>query len=131
MKRSAQRGMCAGMITLQAIVLFLTGVALIGTTSIGAGRSLAIGGGLAVACFVAAGTMRRPFGFWLGHVIQVVSVALGFVVTTMFFLGVVFGALWFGSYFLGAKIDRERAEREVLEEQWRAEHGEPEAASGD
>ncbi|MGZ6804448.1 MAG: DUF4233 domain-containing protein, partial [Nocardioidaceae bacterium] len=59
------------------------------------------------------------------------SVALGFVVTTMFFLGVVFGALWFGSYFLGAKIDRERAEREVLEQQWRAEHGEPEAAAGD
>ncbi|MGZ4494740.1 MAG: DUF4233 domain-containing protein [Nocardioides sp.] len=131
MKRSAQRGLCAGMITLQAIVLFLTGVALIGTTSISPGKAIAIGGGLAAACFVAAGTMRRPIGFWLGHLIQVVSVALGFVVTTMFFLGVVFGALWFGSYFLGAKIDRERAEREVLEQQWRAEHGEPEAAAGD
>ena len=131
MKRSAQRAMCAGMLTLQAIVLFLTGVVLIGLSDLGAGWSLAIGGGLAVACFVAAGLMRRPVGFWLGHTIQVVTLALGFVVPAMFFLGVLFAALWFGSYALGARIDRERAEREVLEEQWRAEHGEPEAAPGD
>ncbi len=41
----------------------------------------------------------------------------------MFFLGVVFAALWAGAYFLGAKIDREKAEREVLEREWQAEHG--------
>ena len=52
-----------------------------------------------------------------------VSIALGFVVTAMFFLGVVFAGLWAASYFMGATIDRERAERAVLEEQWRAEHG--------
>jgi hypothetical protein len=116
------------MLTLQAIVLFLTGVVLIGLSDLGAGLSLTIGGGLAVACFVAAGLMRRPVGFWLGHLIQVVTLALGFVVPAMFFLGVCFGALWFGSYALGARIDRERAEREVLEEQWRAEHGQAPAA---
>jgi len=122
-KRSAQRAMCAGMITLQAVVLFLTGVVLIGLSDLGAGLSLGIGTGLAAACVVAAGTMRRPLGFWLGHLIQVGTLALGFVVTSMFFLGVLFAALWFGSYVLGGRIDRERAEREVLEEQWRAEHG--------
>jgi hypothetical protein len=111
------------MVTLQAIVLFLSGATLIGTTSLGGGAALGIGGGLALACFVAAGTMRHRFGFWLGHLIQVVSILLGFVVTTMFFLGIVFAALWVGAYVLGAKIDRERAEREVLEEEWRREHG--------
>lgn len=122
MNRSAQRSMCAGILVLQAVVLFLTGVVLIGTSSLGAGTALAIGGGLAVACFVAAGLLRRRVGFWLGWAIQVVSVGLGFVVPMMFFLGVVFGALWAGSYVLGARIDRERAQREVLEERWRAEH---------
>jgi len=115
--------MCAGMLTLQAVVLFLTGVVLIGLTSLGAPASLGMGVGLALACFLAAGLLRRRVGYWLGWAIQGVSIGLGFVVPMMFFLGIVFGALWAGSYFLGAKIDRERTEREVLEEQWRAEHG--------
>ncbi len=115
--------MCAGMLMLQAVVLFLTGVVLIGLTSLDARAALGLGGGLAAACFAAAGLLRRPFGYWLGWAVQVVSIGLGFVVPMMFFLGVIFGSLWAGSYFLGAKIDRERAEREVLEEQWRAEHG--------
>jgi hypothetical protein len=115
--------MCAGMLTLQAVVLFLTGVVLIGLTSLGPPASLSLGVGLAVACLLAAGLLRRRVGYWLGWAIQVVSIGLGFVVPMMFFLGIVFGALWAGSYFLGAKIDQERAEREVLEEQWRAEHG--------
>ncbi len=123
MTRSAQRSMCAGMLTLQAIVLFLTGVVLIGLTSVGAGAALGMGAGLAVACFVAAGLLRRRVGYALGWAVQVVSVGLGFVVPMMFLLGIVFGSLWAGAYVLGAKIDRERAEREVLEEQWRAEHG--------
>jgi uncharacterized membrane protein YciS (DUF1049 family) len=47
--------------------------------------------------------------------VQVLSIALGVVVTMMFFLGVVFAALWVGSYVLGARIDRERAERAVVQ----------------
>jgi hypothetical protein len=121
--RSIRRSMCAGMLVLQAIVLFLTGVVTIGMTDIGAGASLGLGLGLALLCVVAAGMLGRPGGYALGWAVQVVSIALGFVITAMFFLGVVFGALWATAYLLGVKIDRERAERQVLEEQWRAEHG--------
>jgi hypothetical protein len=117
------RTLCATMLVLQAVVLFLTGTVLIGLTDLGAGAALGIGGGLAVLCVVAAGLLGRPGGYALGWLVQVVSIGLGFVVTTMFFLGVVFGALWATSYFLGHKIDRERADRAVLEEEWRAEHG--------
>jgi hypothetical protein len=111
------------MLTLQAVVLFLTGVVLIGLTSLGAPAALGMGVGLALVCLLAAGLLRRRVGYWLGWAIQVVSIGLGFVVPMMFFLGIVFGALWAAAYFLGAKIDRERAERDVLEEQWRAENG--------
>jgi hypothetical protein len=121
--RSVRRSMCAGMLVLQAVVLFLTGVVTIGMTDIGAAASLGMGLGLAVLCVLAAGMLGRPFGYALGWLVQVVSIALGFVVPAMFFLGVVFAGLWAASYFLGIKIDRERAERQVLEEQWRAEHG--------
>ncbi|NUR06333.1 MAG: DUF4233 domain-containing protein [Nocardioidaceae bacterium] len=115
--------MCAAMLSLQAVVLFLTGVVSIGTTDLGAGAALGLGLGLTVLCVLAAGLLGRPGGYALGWAVQVVSVVLGFVVTAMFFLGALFAALWAAAYFLGAKVDRERAEREVLEEQWRAEHG--------
>jgi hypothetical protein len=115
--------MCAGMLGLQAVVLFLTGVVSIGTTDIGAGTSLALGLGLAVLCVVAAGMLGRPGGYALGWLVQLVSIALGLVITAMFFLGVVFAILWGTSYFLGIRIDRERGERQVLEEQSRAQHG--------
>ena len=123
MTRSIRRSMCAGMLVLQAVVLFLTGVVTIGMTDLGAGASLGIGLGLAVLCVVAAGMLGRPGGYALGWAVQVVSIGLGFVVPAMFFLGAVFAGLWATSYFMGITIDRERAERAVLEEQWRAEQG--------
>jgi Protein of unknown function (DUF4233) len=121
--RSIRRSMCAGMLTLQAVVLFLAGLVMTGTTELGFAASLGIGLGLAALCLLAAGMLGRPGGYALGWVVQVTSVALGFVVAIMFFLGAVFLGLWAASYFLGARIDRERAERAVQEEQWRAEQG--------
>lgn len=123
MNRSARRSLCAAMLSLQAVVLFLFGVVSIGMTDIGAGTSLALGLGLAVLCVLAAGMLGRPVGYLLGWLVQVVSIALGFVVTAMFFLGAVFAALWAASYVLGGRIDRERVERQGLEERWQAEHG--------
>ena len=123
MNRSIRRAMCAGMLVLQAVVLFLTGVVTIGMTDLGAVASLSLGLGLAVLCVVAAGMLGRPGGYALGWLVQVVSIGLGLLVPAMFFLGLVFAGLWAASYFLGIRIDRERAERDVLEKQWRAEHG--------
>lgn len=110
MNRSIQRAMCAGMLTLQAVVLFLAGLVMTGVTDVGFGTALALGLSLAALCLLAAGMLRRPWGYWLGWAVQAVSVALGFVVPIMFFLGAVFGGLWAGAYFLGARIDREKAE---------------------
>ena len=127
MNRSIRRAMCAGMLVLQAVVLFLTGIVTIGMTDIGALASVGLGLGLALLCVLAAGMLGRPGGYALGWIVQVVSIGLGFVITAMFFLGAVFAALWATSYFLGVKIDRERGERQVLEQQWAAEHGSPPA----
>ena len=124
---SAQRSMGAAMLTLEAIVVFLAGLVLIGAEDVGVGTAVLIGLGFAAACVLAAGMLRRRSGLYLGWAIQVAAIAFGFVVPVMFALGAVFGALWAGAYFLGAKIDRERAEREVLEQQWAAEHGDPAA----
>jgi CHASE3 domain sensor protein len=120
-RRSTQRSMCAAILVLEAIVLFLTGVVTIGTTDLGAGRSVLLGVGLAVLCVVAAGMLGRRGGYPLGWLVQVVSVALGLVVGVMFFIGALFAVLWATAYVLGERIDREKAEREVVEAQWRAQ----------
>jgi hypothetical protein len=108
-----QRAMCSGMLGLQSVVLLLTTPVLLVLTEVSTVLSLAIGLGLTVACLVAAGAMRRRLGPVLGWGVQVASIALGFVIPAMFALGVVFLALFGGSWFLGATIDRERAQREA------------------
>jgi hypothetical protein len=115
--------MCAAILALEAVALFLTGVVSIGTTDLGAGASLGLGLGLAVLCVLAAGLLGRPGGYVVGWGVQVVAVALGFVVTAMFFLGAVFAGLWAAAYFVGLKIERERAEREQQQAAWEARGG--------
>jgi hypothetical protein len=112
------------MLTLQAVVLGLTTPVMISVASVPVATALWVGLGLMVACIVVAGMLRRPWAYYLGWAIQVASLSLGFVTSVMFVLGAVFLALWAGAFFVGAKIDRERAEREVLEREWAAEHGE-------
>jgi hypothetical protein len=120
--RSTQRSLCAAMLSLQTIVLGLTTPVLVSVEAVDTGVALAIGLGLAAACVVAAGLLRSPVGYGLGWAVQAASLALGVVIPMMVILGVVFTSLWAGAYFLGRKIDREKAERAVLEEQWAAEH---------
>ncbi|HEX5771332.1 MAG TPA: DUF4233 domain-containing protein [Nocardioidaceae bacterium] len=122
--RSAQRSLAATMLSLQAVVLGLTTPVMISVASVPVATALWVGLGLMVACIVVAGMLRRPWAYYLGWAIQVASLALGFVTSVMFVLGAIFLALWAGAFFVGAKIDRERAEREVLEREWAAEHGE-------
>lgn len=109
--RSVQLSLCAGMLILQAVVLFLTTPVLLSLTDVPTWLGVAIGIGLTVLCVVAAGMVRRPGGMQLGWAIQAITFLMGFVITAMFALGLVFGSLWAGSYYLGARIDRERAER--------------------
>jgi Protein of unknown function (DUF4233) len=54
-------------------------------------------------------TVTRPGGVLLGWVLQVALIAAGFVVPTMFILGVAFAALWWASVHFGRKIDVAKA----------------------
>lgn len=67
------------------------------------------GGGLALACLVGAGLVRRPGGMVVGWVLQLLVVATGFWVPAMFVMGAVFVAMWMWFAVIGARIDRDRA----------------------
>ncbi|MFD4571200.1 DUF4233 domain-containing protein [Streptomyces sp. NPDC058417] len=53
--------------------------------------------------------VTRPGGVALGWALQVALVAAGFVVPTMFVLGILFGALWWASVHYGRVIDEAKA----------------------
>ncbi|HEX5090589.1 MAG TPA: DUF4233 domain-containing protein [Nocardioides sp.] len=108
-ERSPRRGMCAGVLSLEAVTLGLTTPVLITIADVDPPVALAVGLGLAVLCLLTAGLLRREWAYVLGWAIQVAAVALGFVVGIMFFLGAVFAALWATAYLLGRRIERERA----------------------
>jgi hypothetical protein len=108
-ERSPRRGMCAGVLSLEAITLGLTTPVLITIADVDVGVALVVGLGLAVSCLLVAGMLRSEWAYALGWLIQVAAVALGFWIGLMFFLGGIFAALWATAYLLGRKIERERA----------------------
>ncbi|MCW2760093.1 MAG: hypothetical protein JWR85_294 [Marmoricola sp.] len=107
-----QRRLCAAILSLEAIALGLSTPVLISVAGVSTATGLWIGLGLAVACVLVAGLLRFEWAYWLGWTIQVAAIALGFEVNTMFVLGAIFLALWASAWFLGRKIEAERAEWE-------------------
>lgn len=108
-----QRRLCSAILVLEAIVLGLSTLVLVPLTSVSTGTGIGIGLGLFAACLLVAGLLRFRWAYLLGWLIQVAALGLGWVIPAMLALGVVFLALWAAAYFLGEKIERERAEWEV------------------
>jgi len=109
-ERSPKRGMCAAILSLEAIVLGLTTPVMINLADVPWRTACLVGLGLCVACLLLAGLLRAEAAYVAGWAIQVAAIALGFVVTMMFVLGAIFALLWGTAYFLGRTIERERAE---------------------
>ena len=109
--RSPKRGMCAAILSLEAIVLGLTTPVMIASPDLPVAHGLRgrarperrlpaarRAAALRVGVRRRAGCSRSPRS------------GSGFVVPMMFFLGAIFALLWGTAYFLGRKIERERAE---------------------
>lgn len=105
----ATRGMCSAVLSFEAVMMLLSILVLNGFSSLSVFAAAGIGGGLAAASLVALGGLGRGWGYVLGHVLQVAMLALGFLAVPVFFVGLLFAALWIAAYVIGLKIDRERA----------------------
>jgi hypothetical protein len=108
-QRSPRRGMCAAVLSLEAITLGLTTPVMISVADVSVTTALVVGLGLMLACLLVAGLLRAEWAYWLGWVIQAAALGLGFVIPLMFVLGAIFALLWGTAYFLGRKIEQERA----------------------
>jgi len=103
--------MCAAILSLEGITLGLTTPVMISIAGVDTSTALWVGLGLAVASLLLAGMLRGEWAYALGWVLQGAAIGLGFVIPLMFGLGAVFALLWGTAYFLGRKIERERATR--------------------
>ncbi len=111
------RGASATLLGLEAIVALLAALTAVTTTDVAPGLAWAAGGGLAVLCVLAAGLLRKPAGQVLGSVVQVLAIASGFLVPTMFFLGALFAGLWVLALVLGRRIEAVQAQRAAVQVQ--------------
>jgi Protein of unknown function (DUF4233) len=109
-ERSPKRGMCAAILSLEAVVLGLTTPVMINLAHVPWRTAFWVGLGLCVACLVLAGLLRWAAAYAAGWLVQVAAIGLGFVVPMMFVLGAIFALLWGTAYVLGRTIERERAE---------------------
>jgi hypothetical protein len=101
--------MCAAILSLEAVVLGLTTPVMINLEDVPWRTAVWVGLGLCVACLILAGLLRSEVAYAVGWLIQIAAIGLGFVVPIMFVLGAIFALLWGAAYFLGRKIERERA----------------------
>ncbi len=97
--------LCAVVLTLQALVTALAIPVAISVSHADGTTAGLVGGGLALAGLIIAGLLRHRWAYIAGSILQVLVIATGFVVTPMFFLGVIFGALWCTAIWLGWRVE--------------------------
>lgn len=103
----------ATILTMEALVIVFAVPVAINLSDVSTGAAWAAGGGVAVLCFIAAATVRRGrVGYHIGHIVQVLAIASGFVVPAMFALGGIFALLWVVLLRIGPEVERAQAQRQ-------------------
>ena len=105
------RALASAVLVLEAFVVFFA--VLVGKDLSSASDATVwwAGGGAAVACLVVTGLLRFRWAYVLGSLLQLGVIALGALVTAMYFLGVVFLALWLMALALPRLAERRLDER--------------------
>lgn len=104
-RRAAITRLLATVLSCEAIVLALAIPVAVAVQDVDGAVAGLVCGGLAVACVVMAGLLRFRWSLVAGAVLQLLIIAAGFMVPTMFILGVLFAALWLTAIWLGHKVE--------------------------
>jgi hypothetical protein len=89
----------------EVIVFGLAIPVMILVSEVALGLAVGFGGGAALLALVAAALLRRPAGYLIAWLVQLLGVALGFLTASMFFVGAMFLALWLVAFLLGRRLD--------------------------
>ena len=99
------RRLCASVLGMEAIVVGLFTPVAINTQNVEPAIAATVGLGLALLCVVVIGLLKRPFAYVAGSLIQVLAIASGLMVPTMFLLGAIFAALWITAIFVARRVE--------------------------
>lgn len=89
----------------EAIVFVLAIAGMIQVSEVPVGLALGAGLGAAALAIVAGGTLRRPYGWPLAWLTQVVAIALGLLTPWMYGVGTMFALLFGVEFVLGKRIE--------------------------
>jgi hypothetical protein len=89
----------------EMIVFGLAIPVMIFISNVPAAAAAGLGGGAAVLALVAAGLLRSRVGYVLGWLTQLAGLALGFLTTLMFVVGIMLAAVWVLAFVLGKRLD--------------------------
>jgi hypothetical protein len=89
----------------EVIVFGLAIAGMIQVSSVTVPVAFGIGAAACLLAIVAAGLLRRPVGYPLGWLTQVVAIALGLATPMMFAVGGMFALLWVVCFVLGRRIE--------------------------
>ncbi|MEU3710672.1 DUF4233 domain-containing protein [Streptomyces catenulae] len=103
------RTLCASTLIGEFFLIGFAGLVAMQLNDLPAATVWTVSGIAMLLCVLLCGALTRPGGVQLGWALQIALIASGFVVPTMFFLGLVFAALWWASVHYGRKIDEAKA----------------------
>jgi hypothetical protein len=103
--RNPMRVVLLSVLLFEVIVFSLSVPVMVLVSHVPTGLAVGFGGGAAVLALLGAGLLRRPAGYPIGWLTQLVGVGLGVLTPSMFVVGLMFAALWVVSFVLGKRLD--------------------------
>ncbi|MBA2739657.1 MAG: DUF4233 domain-containing protein [Actinomycetota bacterium] len=105
--------MAAAVLAFEAVVIALSVPVLIQVSGLDPAPALFAGLGLALLAVMAAGLLSHRWAYGLGWAVQAGALALGFLTSAMFVVGLLFGGLWVLALVLGRRVEALKAQREA------------------
>lgn len=107
--RSVTELLLSIVLVLDATLIFFVALTAFGLKALGPAPAF-VGGTVLILVFVALARMlHHPWAVWIGWGLQVVLIALGFILTPMFVVGAGFAAIWTYCFIKGRQIDAAKA----------------------
>ncbi|MBP0454681.1 DUF4233 domain-containing protein [Kitasatospora sp. RG8] len=105
------RTLCSSTLIGEALLAMFAGLVAMQLSDIPTATVWTVTGVVMALCIALCGMINRPGAVALGWALQISLIASGFILPTMFALGVVFAGLWWCSVHYGRRIDEFKAAR--------------------
>ncbi|MFF7458969.1 DUF4233 domain-containing protein [Kitasatospora sp. NPDC008115] len=105
------RTLCSSTLIGEALVVLFAALVAMQLSDVSTAALWTVSGIAMALCVLLCGMITRPGAVAVGWVLQLALIASGFVVPTMFALGLVFAGLWWCSVHYGRRIDEIKAAR--------------------